>query len=99
MKRFRIKSKFRFTLFAIITILVLVTCFTTALGMNTVSSSSRDQYAQLKIESGDTIWNIAQEYAAPDMDVRKVVSDICDLNDITAEQLQAGQHIIVPIYN
>ena len=99
MRKFRIKSKVRFTLFAVITILVLITCMSTVLGMNTVSSASMDQYVQLKVESGDTIWNIAEEYAAPGTDVRKVVNDIYDINGISADQLQAGQNIIVPIYD
>ncbi|MDO5302591.1 MAG: LysM peptidoglycan-binding domain-containing protein [Clostridia bacterium] len=99
MRKYRIKSKVRFTLFTVLAIIILITGFTTALGYNTVSSSSRDQYVQLKVKSGDTIWNIAEEYATPGTDVRKVVNYIYDLNEISADQLQAGQNIIVPIYD
>lgn len=97
-KKYRITSKFRFTMFLVVMILCLMTAIGTLLGFNTVNSASMNQYNQVQVEAGDTIWNIACEYAPDDMDVRKVVHDICDINEIQADQLTAGQKIIVPVY-
>ena len=97
-KRYRITSKFRFTMFLVVMILCLMTAIGTLLGFNTVNSASMNQYNQVQVEAGDTLWNIACEYAPDDMDVRKVVYDICDINEIQADQLEAGQKIIVPVY-
>ena len=97
-KKYRITSKFRFTMFLVVMILCLMTTIGTLLGLNTVNSASMNQYNQVQVEAGDTIWNIACEYAPDDMDVRKVVHDICDINEIQADQLTAGQKIIVPVY-
>jgi len=97
-KKYRITSKFRFTMFLVVMILCLMTAIGTLLGFNTVTSASMNQYNQIQVEAGDTLWNIACEYAPDNMDVRKVVYDICDVNDIQADQLVAGQKIIVPVY-
>ena len=97
-KKYRITSKFRFTMFLVVMILCLITAVGTLLGLNTVNSASLNQYNHVQVEAGDTIWNIACEYAPDNMDVRKVVYDICDINEIQADQLIVGQHIIIPVY-
>lgn len=97
MRKYRITSKFRFTLFIVTTILIITIAAGTLLGFNTVNSSSMTQYTQVRIESGDTIWSIAKEYAPASSDIRNAVSIICDVNDITADQLVPGQNIIIPV--
>ena len=97
-KKYRVASKFRFTIFLVVTFLVIMTAVGTLLGFNTVSSASLDQYNVVQVESGDTLWNIACEYGPDDMDVRRVVHDICDINEISADELAAGSKIIVPVY-
>lgn len=98
-KKYRIASKFRFTMFLTIIILCVLTTIGFASGMNTVSSSSMNQYNQVEIKSGDTLWAIAADYGPSDQDVRNTVYDICQLNNISADQLEAGQKILVPVYN
>lgn len=98
-KKYRITSKFRFTTFLVVAILCIFSIIGSLTGMNTVSSSSMNQYNPVKIESGDTLWNIASEYGPDDMDIRQVVREICDLNEISADRLEAGDTIIVPMYN
>ncbi|MFR7989116.1 MAG: LysM peptidoglycan-binding domain-containing protein [Anaerovoracaceae bacterium] len=97
-KKYRITSKFRFTLFATVLLLCLFTLIGTISGLNTVSSSSLDQYYQVQVQYGDTLWDIAAEYGPADRDIRSVIWDICEINGISAEQLTAGQRIIVPVY-
>ena len=53
----------------------------------------------VEVKSGDTLWNIAQDYMPDDMDTRKAVFQLCSLNDISADQLYAGMTIQVPIYH
>lgn len=97
-KKYRITSKFRFTLFVAAAILCIFTAFNSLIGFNTVSSSSVDQYYQVRIQSGDTLWQIASEYGPDDADIRQIIHEICDINEITADSLEAGQKIIVPVY-
>ncbi len=97
-KKYRVASKFRFTIFMTLFIIIAVSAVGMLLGFNTVSSSSKDIYNQVQIEAGDTLWDIAVEYGPENSDVRKIVREICDLNEITADGLYVGQRIIVPVY-
>jgi LysM repeat protein len=56
------------------------------------------QYQCVEIESGDTLWSIAKEYKPDNKDVRQVVYDICEANDMSADDLTVGQKIIIPVY-
>lgn len=49
------------------------------------------------VESGDTLWAIAADVAAPDEDVRDVVLSLIALNELPSGGLQAGQTIVVPV--
>lgn len=95
-KKYRINNKARFTAFVAVTIIALAFIITSALGFNTASGASTQQYIQVKVQSGDTLWGLAQEYGPSDMDVRNVIYEICRLNGITAADLQAGQYITIP---
>jgi len=99
MRKMRIASKFRFTIFMVIVLLTVFTAASTIAGFNTANSLSMDQYRCVEIESGDTLWSIAAEYAPDNQDVRQVVHDICETNDIQANDIASGQKILVPVYN
>ncbi len=97
-KKYRIKSKFRFTLFLIVLFLCVFTAISGLLGYNNVNGSSMNEYHAIKISAGDTLWNIAAEYGPNDQDIRNTVHEICELNEMQASDLEAGQRILVPIY-
>ena len=98
-KRYRISNRFRFTVFVVLTIILLTTAINFALGLNTAASLTIQDYMDVEIKSGDTLWNIAQTYMPDDMDTRKAVYQLCSLNDISADPLYAGMTIQVPIYH
>ena len=98
-KSYRISSIFRFTVFVVLTIILLTTVVNFALGLNTAASSTIQKYMDVEIKSGDTLWNLAQTYMPDNMDTRKAVYQLCSLNDISADQLYAGMTIRVPIYH
>ena len=98
-KSYRISNRFRFTVFVVLTIILLTTVINFALGLNTAASLTVQEYMDLEVNSGDTLWNIAQDDMPDDMDTRKAVFKLCSLNDISADQLYAGMTIQVPIYH
>ena len=97
-KNYRIKSRFRFTVFVVLTIVLMTTAVNIALGLNTAASSTVQEYMDVEIKSGDTLWNIAETYMPDNMDTREAVYQICSLNDISADELYAGMTIQVPVY-
>lgn len=98
-KRYRINSRIRFTIFVALTIILVTMVANFVLGINVADSSTIQNYAEIEVASGDTLWSIAGEYMQDNKDIRKAVYDLGKLNDISAAELQAGMKILVPISN
>ena len=98
-KTYRITSRFRFTLFVVFTIILLTTVINFALGLNTAASLTIQEYMDIQICSGDTLWSIAETYMSDNMDTRAAVYELCNINNISASELYAGMTIQVPIYH
>ena len=96
-KRYRIKNRVRFASFIVISLLLVCTIFNTALGFNDALALSEQQYIEIQVESGDTLWTIADEYMPDDMDIREAVYMICETNDVDANTLYAGQTLSIPV--
>ena len=95
--KYRINNRIRFTLFVVLTILLLTFCINFALGLNTAHSATIDDYIEVKVSSGDTLWTIAETYMDNNTDIRKSVYLLGQLNDISAAELQAGMILKVPV--
>jgi len=96
-KKIRIKSRVRFFAFVLIMILLSVTAMNTILGLNNAEGNTKDRFTVVEVTYGDTIWDIAREYLSDDMDVREAVHLIMSINDISAEELQPGQCLKIPV--
>ena len=49
------------------------------------------------VASGETLWSIAASVARPGQDVRDVVVELKQLNDMNDAGLAAGEEIVVPV--
>lgn len=96
-KRYHITNKFRFILFIVLCILLLTTMINVVLGLNTAESKTKIEYMDLEIASGDTLWSIAETYMTDAADIRQAVHQLCEINQISANQLCAGMTIQVPL--
>lgn len=96
MKRYKIVNKFRFISFAVTVLLFL--CFSTAgfLGLLDAHGAEKVEYTEVQVVDGDTIWQLAKEYGNSSKDIREVIFQICKINNIKADTLQAGQTILIP---
>ena len=56
-------------------------------------------YQSVTIGAGDCLWTIAQQYKAEGMDVRRYVSEIKRLNQMSSDTIVSGQSLILPIYS
>lgn len=98
-KTYRVANKLRFTIFVVLTILILTTAINFALGLNTAVSLTVPEYMDIAVAAGDTLWSIAETYMPSDVDIRESVYELCKINDISASELYAGMTIQVPIYH
>lgn len=53
--------------------------------------------AEYRVRSGDTLWTIAERVGPDDDDVRAVVAEIMDLNDLESSLIRPGQSLLVPV--
>lgn len=101
-KRSTIANPYRFYTF--VTMLVMALAFmlivanAVLLQPNHVNAVSENPTTQeIVVHRGDTVWSIAQTYAnGRDKDVREIVAQIIDLNDLTQASIYPGQPLLVP---
>lgn len=94
--RYTIKSRFRFSVFVAIIMVLSISCINTAIGLNTAKGSSPERYMEVQVSAGDTLWDISETYL-DSMDTREGIYTICQVNDITADQLVDGMILSIPI--
>lgn len=95
-KKIVIVNKFRFTLFLSIITLVLALVLNNLLGIAFASSNTYNDYNKVFIEEGDSLWNIAKENNPNGEDVRKIVYEIREINNIENEWIKPGDVIKIP---
>ena len=96
-KHIRVKSKFRFTIFVVISLMILVTGFNTIFGLNTVRGGSEPSYVNVEVLPGETLWDIAASHMSSDMDKREAVYLIKKANGLDDSSVSPGQIIKVPV--
>ena len=74
--------------------------------INALASSKADvasynkYYTSIRIESGDTLWNLADEYIADlNIDKQEYIKEICEINSICENDIHAGDYIVVAYYS
>lgn len=97
-KKYRIKSKARFLIFMTIVLTIFISGAGNLIGLNNALSMEKTKFKEIEIHSGDTLWNIAAENKLDNQDIRSVVYEICDLNQISANKIQPGETLLIPVY-
>lgn len=74
--------------------------------MNALASSDKDiasynkYYVSIRVESGDTLWAIADEYVEGfNIDKSEYIEEVCQINAISKNDIHAGDYIVVPYYS
>jgi len=96
---YRITDPVRFFLFVLISIMIIVFAGYSVIGASDAEASAVRTYAQVVIQDGDNLWSIVERYN-PDanIDIRDVIYEIYEINDIDADDIMPGDTIFVPIY-
>lgn len=95
-RRYRIKSRFRFITSMVIAIGLLLGTGSLMLGLSDSIALTKHETKIEYVESGDTLWSIANEYKSEKTGVREAIYKICAANDIKADQLQSGMKLVIP---
>jgi len=96
-KRLRIVNKFRFTTFLLFVCLVITAFLNILLKTDAAYSSYVERtYTEFKVMSGDTLWEIARNNNPHGQDVRKVVHEIMEINNMQSADIRPGYIIKIP---
>ncbi len=61
-------------------------------------SRSNNQYIMVTVKEGDTLWTLAKNNNKSNRDIRKIVHEIKDINNLHYMIIYPGDLIKVPIY-
>ena len=74
--------------------------------MNALASSKADvasynkYYKSVRIESGDTLWTIADDYISDlNIDKQEYIAEICEINNICEDEIHVGDYVVVAYYS
>lgn len=97
-KRYKIVNKTRFYTFLTITLILGGIITNTLLSTAKAYSNPVDQpYEEIIVAEGDTIWYIALEFMPNNYDIREMVYNIRQLNNMDTVSIHPGDKIKVPI--
>ena len=96
-KRNRIYSKTRFCIFIITVFLLTFLAIGLLVNLESASGKQDTEYKIVKIQSGDTLWGIAQTYTPDGMDIRDYIYAICDANEMNSKTVFPEQDLILPL--
>lgn len=58
--------------------------------------NERIKYQQVIVHSGDTLWAISEKYSQPDRDIRALVYEIEEINQLKSSTIVPGQVLRIP---
>ena len=97
----KIKPDMRKFTLSLIIIILLVIGLTILMGNSKTSSFAETKYKRIYVSTGETLWEIAKIESANnnyynDRDVRAIIKDIRDINNLDTSNLFPGQELIIP---
>lgn len=87
---------------------IVVVAFGILLGnsINAMASADKDvasynkYYVSVRVQSGDTLWTIADEYVDGfNIEKTDYITEVCQINEISENDIHAGDYIVVPYYS
>ena len=65
---------------------------------NRLELSASQEYVSVRVEPGQTVWQLASVVVDEDTDVRQVIQSILDENNLTGDRaIQPGQVLRLPV--
>lgn len=89
--------KATFVRVAALVLFIAITCT----GMITAFASSSDysgssKFPQVIVQPGDSLWSIASANKTNDQDIRDVIRNIKEVNQLASSEIQAGDVLVIP---
>lgn len=92
----RKSRKIRKNTFVLLT-MVLILCLGTFAMAGQTGKETKTYYESVQIHSGDTLWEIAEEYKMEGEKTEQMVEKIMAFNGMKTTNVRSGESIIVPV--
>ncbi|MDR7869968.1 MAG: LysM peptidoglycan-binding domain-containing protein [Tissierellaceae bacterium] len=100
MKKYRIVNRQRFYFFmSFLLVMIFTTFFLVTNSKRVHSIVLNEDYREVRVSKGDTLWNIAEKNMPNKYDVRYLVYKLKEFNDLDTAYIYPGDTIKVPILN
>lgn len=64
------------------------------------AETSYKYYTSIQVQSGDTLWGIADTYMTGEYEnISAYIDEVCRINHISADEIHAGQYLTIPYYS
>ena len=77
--------------------LILVTTILSFSALSSGDKKSYDEYEEVYVRPGDTLWTIAEDFYGDSVDIREAVYAIKECSDIESGMLSVGQKLLLPV--
>ncbi len=94
--KLRIVNKFRFIMALTILLLLVGTVLFASFGGARAYSKDPEEFIIHTVDHNETIWSIAEQYHHKDKDIRKLVYEIGEENQIQNQIIFVGQTLKIP---
>ncbi len=97
------KNNRRHTIFNLLTLFILTAAILCSVGFavsansDKASDKTNTYYQSVRVQSGDTLWSIAEEYCPYTQEIDDYIDDIKTINNIKNTNIKAGDYIIVSV--
>lgn len=99
-RKYVIVDSRRFFMFITFIFVVLSLLISLIITLPKVHSNIQEQkFQEYHVIDGDNLWNISLKFLPEDYDVRKMIFEIKELNDMETSYIYAGETIKIPLYN
>ena len=92
MSKRRMMKRRRFVTVSVLVVLMITTMLNLALAKSDAKNS-----ISVIVKSGESVWTIASKNNPNEKDIRKLVYEIIDENDLENGIIYAGQELVIPI--
>ena len=93
--KYVLKNKRKFFSFVfVISVLAFIMIYTSS-----VSGYQEPKYQSIFVNSGDTLWSIAEKYGSDSIDIRDYIYNIREINNLDSSNLYENTTILIPVEN
>ncbi len=77
----------------------VVVCLGIGSGNNCAEAREKDKlYKSIELEPGDTLWDIAKQYADADESVCDYINELKEINGLDSDEIHEGHYLTVVYY-